>query len=90
MGHGHGGSHGGKNYLLSGSFFCPVRLQRGSVPVFVLCAIFFVSYLTIFYLLQTAGYLFVAGVAPVAYFMALGRPTRSRKNISLGRVCVCV
>ena len=61
-------------------------LQLGSVPVFMLSATFFLSYLTIYYLLQAASYLFVAGVAQVVYFRALGWPIRSQKNISLGSV----
>ena len=59
-----------------------------SVLVLVLCAIFFVPNHTIYYLLQTAGYLFVAGIARVAYFMALGRPMRSLKKY-LSRYGVC-
>ena len=63
-------------------------LQRDSVPVFMLCAVFSLAYLTICYLLQAASYLFVAGVARVAYFMALGWLMRSLKDISLGIECV--
>ena len=62
-------------------------LQRSTIPAFVLCAIFFVlSY----YLLFTADrWLSIcSGVARVLYFMALGLPMLSLKNISLGRVCV--